>query len=248
MPLVRIEAGRRLLQPPSRPGPGRGVADRLPGRRVRLHGRPSAADPHGRRADLQPPARLPDRHRRQVRRHALEGRGRQALRPGQELRPGYRLLRRLRRPPGGRPRPSVPDPARAGHPGRAAPDLRPAGHGHRPLRDGHRPPLPGPAGARTQDRLLDGHGPPGPGADPGPLRPDLGADLPAARPEPPRLVLRQDRHDPGVGPVVPGHRRPGPQRQAGPAQDLPGLDVGGRDALPGQRRQARSPTIPPTPT
>ena len=51
-----------------------------------------------------------------------------------------------------------------------------------------------------------------------------------------------------VGPVVPGRRRPGPQRQAGPAQDLPGPDVGRGQALPGQRRQARSPTIRPTPT
>ena len=44
-----------------------------------------AADPHGGRADLSAAAQFPDRHGRQVRRHAVERRDRQALRPCQEL-------------------------------------------------------------------------------------------------------------------------------------------------------------------
>ena len=40
---------------------------------LRLHRRPAAADRRGRRADLPPPAGLPDRDRRQVRRAAMGG-------------------------------------------------------------------------------------------------------------------------------------------------------------------------------
>ena len=53
------------------------------------------ADPRRRRADLSPLALLPDRHGRQVRRHAVDGRGRRLLRPRRPLRPA-RILRTLR--------------------------------------------------------------------------------------------------------------------------------------------------------
>ena len=51
-------------------------------RRLRLQPRPAAADPGRGRADLPPAAVLPDRHRGQVRRHAVDRRGGRVLRPG----------------------------------------------------------------------------------------------------------------------------------------------------------------------
>ena len=47
-----------------------------------------------------------------------------------------------------------------------------------------------------------------------PLRPQIGADLPAPRPEPPRLVLRPDRHDPRSRP---GCTWASPPRAAAPS-------------------------------
>ena len=106
----------------------------------------------------------------------------QALRPGQELRRGIGFFGDCddRR---GSTLDDRPAPARAGHPGRAAPDLRTAGHDRRPLRDRDRQPLPATgrdvrpkivvstATVRRAER-----------ADPGAVRPALGADLPAAGP------------------------------------------------------------------
>ena len=61
--------------------------------------------------------------------------------------------------------------------------------------------------------------------------------FPPPRPGSSRLVLRPDGRREGLGPDVPGPRRAGPERQASPAQDLSRSNVGGRDALSGQRRQ-----------
>ena len=62
---------------------------------LRLHAEQAAADPGRGRADLPPPALLPDRHGGQVRGHALDRRGRRVLRPGAAARQG-RVLRPVR--------------------------------------------------------------------------------------------------------------------------------------------------------
>jgi hypothetical protein len=103
--------------------------------------------------------------------------------------------------------------ARPRHPGRAAPDLRAARHDGRPVRDGDRgalrardrtaapsarrsSPRPPPCAARrTRSRR----------SSPAPSR-----SLPAARPRPPRLVLRPDGARPrDAGAALPRHRRAG---------------------------------------
>ena len=90
---ARVVPARPQREPPERP------AHRLHEPTLRLHPRSAAADPGRGRADLSPPALLPDRHGRQVRRHALDGPGRRVVRPGGPLRRA-RLLRPLRSGPG----------------------------------------------------------------------------------------------------------------------------------------------------
>ena len=74
----------------------------------------------------------------------------------------------------GQPLPGAAAAARPDHPGRAAPDLRAAGHDGRPVRVGPRRAVQ-PDGRRqegpAQDRRLDGHGAPGREPDPGPVQP-----------------------------------------------------------------------------
>ena len=223
----------------------------LPESTLRLHPQPAAADPGGRRADLPPPALLPDRHGGQVRGHALDRRGRGVLRPGRPLRP-ERILRPLR----AGPRPTAarrpPAAARPDHPGRAAPDLRPLGtmvglyetRPRRAVQPGHRR-----QEDPAEDRRLDRHGPPGREPDPGPVQPPDGGHLPAARSRPPRFVLRRDpsaRQE--QRPALPRGRRPGTQPEGRHVAGLPGAAGRRPEGLRSRRRQEERPTTPPIPT
>ena len=138
-------------------------------------------------------ARLPDRHGRQVRRHAVEGRDRQALRPCQELsseasgfwgdcdgETGVELDEYL--PP---PELVIQDELHliSGPLGTIAGLFETAIESL--CRDKN--------AGRPQDRVVDGHGAPGDRPDPRFVRTSVGADFPAARAESQRLVLRDDR-------------------------------------------------------
>ena len=140
--------------------------------------------------------------------------------------------------------------ARPRHPGRAAPDLRPARHDGRALRDGDRGPLRArdrrPRGA-AQDRRLDGHRAPGAGPDPGALRAAAHAGLPAAGP---------DRRDSFFAQTVPssevparlylGDRRPGAEPEGHDAQGVARAHGRRRACLP-RRRRAQEPREPGRP-
>ena len=95
MPLVRREVQGQLLPTPAQPRQPDRPAGAVHEPPLRVHPRPAAADPGRGRADLPPAALLYDRHGGQVRRHAVDRRGRRVLRPGQPLRQGG-LLRPVR--------------------------------------------------------------------------------------------------------------------------------------------------------
>ena len=115
------------------------AADRLRELRLRLQRRPAAADRRRRRADLPAAAGVPDRDRRQVR-DAAVGRPSPACCSAAPTR--HDAARASTAPasarPAARPLPAPLAAARPRHPGRAAPDLRPARDDGRALRDGHR--------------------------------------------------------------------------------------------------------------
>ncbi len=118
-------------------------------------------------------------------------------------------------------------PARAHHPGRAAPHLRPARHDGRPLRDGHRRACsrPGKAGAvRPKIAGVDGHGAPRARRR---SRRSSGAGrsverVPAARHRRLGDVLRRrcDRESPGR--LYVGVAAPGTSHEGDPLADVPG--------------------------
>ena len=136
VPVVRDALQRGVVLAAPRRRPAARAADRLHELRVRLHARSAAADRGRGRADLPAAAGVPDRDRRQVRGAAV-GRSVGCAARRREPARRDRLLRR-RRAGHGHAAAGAAAAARPRDPGRAAPDLGPARHDGRPLRDGDR--------------------------------------------------------------------------------------------------------------
>ena len=207
---------------------------------LRLHPQPAAADPGRRRADLSPAAVLPDRHGGQVRRHALDRRGRRPSSAGSTATTSTdstALASRTGDAACRRPLPAAgPD-----HPGRIAPDLRPDGHDGRALRD-----CPG--------RAVQ------PGIDGKKVRPKIIASTATVRRAENQIQALFNRREvdifppPGPDrrdsffaethpteqeqpPALPGTRRPGTQSQGRDVADLSGPARGRPEGVRRRRRQ-----------
>ena len=142
--------------------------------------------------------------------------------------------------------------ARSRHPGRAAPDLGPARHDGRPVRDGDRRAVRARsrrACVPAEGRRLDGDGATRAGPDPGAVRPLADTDLPAAGSGPARLVLRSHgaRHRRSGAPLR-RCRRPGPQPEGGDAQGLARADGCRRAAHTATPAATTTQRTPPTRT
>ena len=131
------------------------------------------------------------------------------------------------------------------HPGRAAPDLRPARHGGRPLRDGNRPAV---HRATINGERRGPRSSPRPRRCGGPRRRSAACstardrDLPAARRRPRRQLLRQDRSRYAVRLYV-GVAAPGRGPKLVFLRDAADTALGRRRALSAERTS----TIPPIP-
>ena len=148
-------------------------------------------------------------------------------------------------PAGGAAHPaSAPPPARPDHPGRAAPDQRPARHPRGPLRDRRRSPCHlgggGACGAPEGDRL-DRHGPPGRRADPRAVHAPRG-DLPAPGPRRRRYVFRPPASPRRAlaRPPLPRHLRAGTAPEGGADPRVRGPPRRGPATLRALRARRRS--------